>query len=576
MPKALEPPETPEVPAIDERTAETPTTTVTFAPAPPPEEMPHVPPAVSTSMRCIVNLVTQFFVVYTILFVVQTLNQLKIIKREREQKSLITVAETVFFVPMLCVLFLATRMRAVQLAHGKTEEYGLPQWWVQSAMVLCSWSVLAQTILVFVCTSLYGDTWEGRSRHESLGVAGRVLFFMRNASMFLIYLGFTIVCFGTVTMQAPEELWGRDGGPPISPAVQCTVFLAVMYFAVYLALAIAKASNEAGLMGPPQRFRPLQELLKTVTMPFAFVPMLCVLFIAIRMRALQIDPINGNPPRWVQASFYVCTVSLSAQALLAVFQGKDIVIGEGGHADVSPDSSSQRDVRQNVKCLEIGRMITMAFLYGGVLTAISGMFAIQAESGMGPDLPLVLHCVIDLTALYFLVYLAFWIVSLLQWFRGAGPATKEADGLQTLGEFLQKKAREAVRFCPIVCILFLATLMRALQITKGMGAPPEWCQNLAVVSTWCIALLTVSRFDTAFTAQNPTLTGACMILQFVVLAVLYASSIGVVIALFTMQPEDCTGPGATGVVFSVSSYSMKHPHHTVQRLRAAHPTTWRW
>merc|ERR1719174_496037 len=49
----------------------------------------------------------------------------------------------------------------------------------------------------------------------------------------------------------------------------------------------------------------------------AMAPMFCVLFLGARMRALQMDPINGNPQPWAQNCFYACTYALLAQTLLA-------------------------------------------------------------------------------------------------------------------------------------------------------------------------------------------------------------------------------------------------------------------
>merc|ERR1719506_2293002 len=47
-------------------------------------------------------------------------------------------------------------------------------------------------------------------------------------------------------------------------------------------------------------------------------PMLCVLFIGARMRALQMDPKNGNPQKWAQACMFLCTASLYVQAGLVI------------------------------------------------------------------------------------------------------------------------------------------------------------------------------------------------------------------------------------------------------------------
>merc|ERR1719355_357288 len=50
----------------------------------------------------------------------------------------------------------------------------------------------------------------------------------------------------------------------------------------------------------------------------AFAPMLSVLFIAARMRALQMDPIHGSPQRWAQNCFYACTYCIILQCILAI------------------------------------------------------------------------------------------------------------------------------------------------------------------------------------------------------------------------------------------------------------------
>ena len=39
-------------------------------------------------------------------------------------------------------------------------------------------------------------------------------------------------------------------------------------------------------------------------------PMLCALFLAARMRALQMDPLHGHPQKWAQNCFYACSVAL--------------------------------------------------------------------------------------------------------------------------------------------------------------------------------------------------------------------------------------------------------------------------
>merc|ERR1719450_2088797 len=75
------------------------------------------------------------------------------------QKILETATTTVTYAPMLSVLFLGTRMRAIQLSQGQTEKYQLPQPWVQQAMYICTYAVLAQVILVLIMPVFTGE-WD--------------------------------------------------------------------------------------------------------------------------------------------------------------------------------------------------------------------------------------------------------------------------------------------------------------------------------------------------------------------------------------------------------------------------------
>merc|ERR1719160_117405 len=73
------------------------------------------------------------------------------------QKILEAAATTVTYAPMLSVLFLGARMRAIQLSQGQTEKYKLPQPWVQQAMYVCTYAVLAQVILVLLAPIFSGE-----------------------------------------------------------------------------------------------------------------------------------------------------------------------------------------------------------------------------------------------------------------------------------------------------------------------------------------------------------------------------------------------------------------------------------
>merc|ERR1719171_3200847 len=64
---------------------------------------------------------------------------------------------TVNYAPMLSVLFLGTRMRAVQLSGGLPDKYDLPQPYVKTAMWFCVCAVQIQTLIVqnLLCLGLF-------------------------------------------------------------------------------------------------------------------------------------------------------------------------------------------------------------------------------------------------------------------------------------------------------------------------------------------------------------------------------------------------------------------------------------
>jgi hypothetical protein len=91
-----------------------------------PKAAAGVPP-VSTTMKCVINLTIQYFLVYTAVAVVRTYNQLSGAPLKALAQTLTAATATVNFAPMLSVLFVGTRMRALQLSQGQPDEYDLPQ-----------------------------------------------------------------------------------------------------------------------------------------------------------------------------------------------------------------------------------------------------------------------------------------------------------------------------------------------------------------------------------------------------------------------------------------------------------------
>merc|ERR1719484_325288 len=264
---------------------------LTCADPKPPAEGGCTPP-VSTTMKCVISLAIQYFVLYSALAFTRSFVELSGTQLPALTATLSAACMTVNYAAMLSVLFLGTRMRAVQLSGGKPDEYGLPQWWVKTAMWVCVSAVQVQTLVVLALPFVLGGTpkvaEDGTPElPPSPGIVAKILGVLRWVTMVALYGGFTTVCVGAYSMEAPTEVYPEGTAPPVSPAVACTMNLAMQYFGVYLAIQVVQTYTQ--FQGTSLETRTLTGILQMATNTVNFAPMLSILFIGARIRALQID-----------------------------------------------------------------------------------------------------------------------------------------------------------------------------------------------------------------------------------------------------------------------------------------------
>merc|ERR1719392_427465 len=275
-------------------------------------------------MQCVISLTIQYFLVYTALALVRTAADTFNVKYDNLpiQDILKTATFTVNYAPMLAVLFLGCRMRVTWLTQGK----GNPPEYVQVAMYCSTYAVLAMTLCVCVIPIFTGKVFAVDPKTGDIPMDAKpfeqpIIAGCFTALKFLImlglYAGALVVVYGIINFEPPKGTWPGDVIPPVSPAVQCVMILSCQYFAVYGAIQVCK-SIEDWLSFSNPFLNLLQESCQTATLSMNFAPMLAVLFIGARMRALQMDPVNGHPQTWAQNCFFMCTYALMAQTLLCI------------------------------------------------------------------------------------------------------------------------------------------------------------------------------------------------------------------------------------------------------------------
>merc|ERR1719388_39886 len=240
------------------------------------------------------------------------------------------------------------------------------------------------------------------------GIMGTVISIIRYLVMAMLYGGVIVICYGAFVMEGPKEIWGEEGVPPVSPAVQCTMNLTTQFFLVYLAVAVVKTAQELG--GSSPFLTKLGGLLTLAKFTVNFAPMLCILFIGARMRALQMDPKHGNPQKWAQNCFYMCAYSVLIQTVLVIVMPFCVECE-------CKQGSSEGDVVFEMANPTIGimiqavRWICLIALYAGFSAVIYSVFVIEhpTDVSLTPPISPAMQCTMNLTLQYFFIYLCLWI-----------------------------------------------------------------------------------------------------------------------------------------------------------------------
>jgi len=522
---------------------------------------------VSTALKCVINLTVQYMGIYTAIAMIRVWADFTAgnVDEWVIHEALTQATLTVNYAPMLAIMFLACRMRVLWLTLQK----GNPPIWVQGWMYGCTYAVLAMTLVALVVPLLTGkhvkmnergDIDEDHKPFENK-MAAICFTVLKYLIMIGLYIGAICIIYGTYTYKPPKGSWPGDKIPPVSPAVECTMILASMYFLVYAGIQFAKTFQSFSKIDSTK----LKGALEGAICTMFFAPMIAVLCIGARMRALQMDPINGAPQKWAQSCFYMCTYAIMFQCIFAI--ATPLVMG-GKVKKASTNGDCVYDVENKGigACLQVCRWIIMISIYLGVAAITWSIYSIEHPKGKQytPPISVTMQCVVNLTWQFFTVYTLIWI----------GITVKECFGwnFHILTNAMEN-ARGTIAFCPMLAILFVGTRMRALQLTMNKGAPQGWAQDGMYMATWSVLLqfmmvllIPIFTYIMEGDVHHPELDkdgnvdptkfnkgGKCglivvQVIRWIGFILLYVGTICVMVGAYTMTPETANGRGSVPLV----------------------------
>jgi len=529
---------------------------VPSVPLPEMAEAPEVFP-VPTTARCIVIMCIQYIIIYTALAVCRTYQEFSGTAKGNVEAGLKAAAQTLTYGPMLCVLFIACRMRVEFLSDGKDQ----PQAWVQQCMYALTFAVLASTLLVLVMPLVTGKPLalkEGTcdlEQPEASEGGSKLVFYALTAARYLILLGLYGGLAGVIVgicIYLPPGATDLNKLPAPAPAVMCTMILAVVFFATQLVIALCRSYAEFTGVEFPKVIGLMNAACTTVE----FAPMLAILFLAARMRALQHD---GQPQVWAQDCMYFSTCAMCFTTLLSIA----VPLALGGAMVTNPVT---KECTFEVPNPMLGRVlvglryICMLGFYGGACGVIASIFLYESPAGAEATLPvsLTVQCVVNLTCQFFFVYFMVSVMLTISEITGGKIAMDKWKLFSAINS-----AKTTLAFAPMLSILFVTTRMYALLITDKKGAPQAWVQDAMFMSTWSLlisfvmCLVTGLLMDKVETDEDGNVVNkfsnqyvgiAVTAIRYFTLVLLYGGMTMVIVGLFKMTPENANGRGSVPLV----------------------------
>jgi len=240
--------------------------------------------------------------------------------------------------------------------------------------------VAAQTCLaIAIPLVMQGEVVTGKVEGDMLytvenKLLGTVLTLARYAIMICIYIGFSCVIWSIFTIEHPK---GPQYTPAISVTMQCVMNLTVQFFFVYGMIWACITLKE---------FTQFEWALLTQTMENAkatcqLCPMLAILFVGTRMRALLITQNRGAPQGYVQDGMYMATWSLLIQFTMICIT--PIATGAPAVADADGNIKWEPENKILFYAVQTIRWLGFLLLYGGIIAVIVGVYTMTPENANG-------------------------------------------------------------------------------------------------------------------------------------------------------------------------------------------------
>eukprot|EP00927_Polykrikos_kofoidii_P040796 TRINITY_DN34807_c0_g1_i1.p1 TRINITY_DN34807_c0_g1~~TRINITY_DN34807_c0_g1_i1.p1 ORF type:complete len:981 (+),score=169.07 TRINITY_DN34807_c0_g1_i1:160-2943(+) len=270
--------------------------------------------------------------------------------------------------PMLAAVFLAARMRALHL----DPPHGLPPPIAQTSFLIVTAALFVETVAAAVASSVgrASTAYYGVYVFSEEGIAGWV----RN-----FFCGVIYVCLVPIFNSFFHATTSESSIAPLAPTTLAVLRLAALFFfvdfaqwAVFVFEAVTK-----------KRLSTLRDTVLAAGVGMGLTPFLAIIFIACRMRALQITQQEGSPQGWAQDLMHMSVFAIIIQViccgLMPVFTNAATVVNADGQAEY--------DLRPMIGayCVTFVKYVAFFGLHTGIIGQCVAIFAMTPETAHRGD-----------------------------------------------------------------------------------------------------------------------------------------------------------------------------------------------
>jgi hypothetical protein len=320
----------------------------------------------SAAVSCTISLSTVYFFACCFLWTAQSLPSSAF--QAKLKHAAMSMSSVVRKAPMLAAFFIASRMRALQLdpPHGHPS-FGMQCLFYATTVCLNLEAVVAAFIGGF-----------GRMEKAYYGVyiyraRSRTLHKVRYFFAIISYAAMGPLILGVCSMKDPKTGQAAE----LSTTLHCVIWFTSIYFVVqFFTDMVLFAEESTGL-----QLHMTRDTFVSAGISLGLAPSLCILFIACRMRALQITQQTGDPQGWAQDCMYMGVFATCVQSVCCLLM--PIFIGSACKTD--EDGNPDYDLRPMIGAYAISILKYMALLtlHGSAAGVCMAVYTMTPETAHG-------------------------------------------------------------------------------------------------------------------------------------------------------------------------------------------------